>query len=83
MGDKGTGDIVKKKGEDMRKERGSSRTRSEATYMAVEPALDQEAIARLAYHYWEARGCQDDSPDEDWFRAEAELRNRHAAAATG
>ena len=36
--------------------------------------LDQEAIARLAYFYWEERGCPNDSPDEDWLRAEAELR---------
>jgi Protein of unknown function (DUF2934) len=49
---------------------------------AAELALDQEAIARLAYFYWEERGCQNDSPDEDWFRAEADLRNRLAAAAT-
>src|SRR5216683_1099407 len=30
-------------------------------------------IARLAYSYWEARGCQGGSPHEDWFRAESEL----------
>jgi hypothetical protein len=32
-----------------------------------------EDIARLAYSLWEARGCQDGSPEEDWFRAEQEL----------
>jgi hypothetical protein len=31
-------------------------------------------IACLAYAYWEARGCQGGSAEEDWFRAEAELR---------
>jgi len=46
------------------------------------PMLDPEAIALLAYFYWEARGCPHDSPHEDWFRAEAELRNRLAATAT-
>lgn len=46
------------------------------------PALDQEAIGRLAYFYWEERGCPNDSAAEDWFRAEAELRNRLAAAAS-
>jgi hypothetical protein len=45
-------------------------------------ALDQEAIARLAYFYWEERGCPNDSPDEDWLRAEAERRNRLASAAS-
>ena len=49
---------------------------------AIEMVLDQEAIARLAYFYWEERGCQNDSPYEDWFRAEAELRNRLASAAS-
>ena len=39
------------------------------------PELESEAIAQLAYLYWEARGCQGGSPDEDWLRAEQELRN--------
>ena len=33
----------------------------------------REDIARLAYSYWEARGCQGGSPEEDWVRAEREL----------
>lgn len=33
-----------------------------------------EDIARLAYSYWQARGCPIGSPEEDWFRAETELR---------
>jgi len=35
-----------------------------------------EEIAALAYSYWEARGCQGGSPDEDWGRAEQELYAR-------
>jgi len=35
-----------------------------------------EEIARLAYSFWEARGCLGGSPWEDWFRAERELRQR-------
>jgi hypothetical protein len=35
-----------------------------------------EEIATLAYLYWESRGCQGGSPDEDWFRAELELLSR-------
>ena len=46
------------------------------------PTLDPEAIGRLAYFYWEERGCPNDSADEDWFRAEAELRNLLTAAAS-
>jgi hypothetical protein len=34
---------------------------------------DREVIARLAYSYWEARGCTGGSPEDDWFRAEQEL----------
>ena len=33
----------------------------------------QDAVARLAYSYWEARGCQGGSPEADWLRAEQEL----------
>lgn len=36
--------------------------------------LDPEKIAVLAYSYWEARGCQGGSPEEDWLRAEEQLR---------
>jgi hypothetical protein len=39
-------------------------------------ALSAEQIAALAYSYWEARGYQGGSSEEDWFRAERELRER-------
>ncbi|MBZ5619534.1 MAG: DUF2934 domain-containing protein [Acidobacteriia bacterium] len=42
------------------------------------PSLEQ--IRELAYLYWEARGCQGGSPEEDWVRAEQELRLRTVAA---
>ena len=38
--------------------------------------FEHEEIARLAYSSWEARGCQGGSPEEDWFRAQAEVRLR-------
>jgi len=37
--------------------------------------ISSEEIATLAFSYWEARGYQDGSPEEDWFRAEQELRS--------
>ena len=40
----------------------------------------QEEIARLAYLFWEARGCQGGSPEEDWLRAEKQLSQRASAA---
>jgi hypothetical protein len=36
------------------------------------PAAD---IAERAYQLWQERGCPDGCPEEDWFRAERELRS--------
>jgi DUF2934 family protein len=33
-----------------------------------------EAISKLAYGYWEARGCQGGDPLADWVRAETAYR---------
>jgi hypothetical protein len=38
------------------------------------PAPAREEIARPAYCYWEARGGDGGSPEDDWFRAQRELR---------
>ena len=39
----------------------------------------REAIARIAYGYWETRGPQSGSAADDWFRAEREYRQHTAA----
>ena len=39
-----------------------------------------EEVAELAYLYWESRGFQGGSPEEDWLRAEQELRVRASAS---
>ena len=44
------------------------------TRAGLEPS--REEIAKLAFLYWEARGCQGGSPEEDWLRAERELGSR-------
>jgi hypothetical protein len=31
----------------------------------------------LAYAFWQARGCPEGSPDEDWFLAEEQLRHQY------
>jgi hypothetical protein len=49
---------------------------AEADSERKDEILAHEAVSRLAYSYWEARGCEDGSADEDWYRAEAELRAR-------
>jgi hypothetical protein len=43
---------------------------------APQTADEHEEIARLAYSYWEARGCTGGSAEEDWLRAEREYRAR-------
>jgi DUF2934 family protein len=49
-----------------------------STVTVYEPS--HEEIACLAYLYWEARGYQGGSPEEDWLRAQQELRVRASAA---
>jgi DUF2934 family protein len=51
----------------------ATRTTEPAT-PAIPAQPTQEEIAQLAYSYWEARGFQGGSPEEDWLRAEQELR---------
>lgn len=43
---------------------------------AAEQQLSHEDIARLAYSLWQARGCPLGNSEEDWMRAEEELRRR-------
>lgn len=38
------------------------------------PAPAEDEIAALARAVWEARGCPEGLPEEDWFRAERALR---------
>jgi hypothetical protein len=47
------------------------------------PATDSDRsdIAALAYQLWHDRGCPMGSPDEDWFRAEDELKSRNMRGA--
>jgi hypothetical protein len=50
---------------------------------AVRPEQrNDEATAALAYALWIQRGCPFGSPDEDWFRAEEELKNCRVLVAT-
>ena len=45
--------------------------------------LEHEETARIAYSFWEARGYQGGSPEEDWFRAEMELRAKLTSEGCG
>jgi hypothetical protein len=44
------------------------------------PFTSQDEVAQLAYSYWLERGCQGGSPEEDWLRAEEEVRRRRQVA---
>jgi len=52
--------------------------------MPVEPvaqaviSVSNDDIARLAYSFWEARGYQGGSPEEDWLLAEQQLTAKSA-----
>lgn len=37
---------------------------------------ESEEIACLAYQYWQQRGHPTGTPEEDWFRAEEEIKQR-------
>ena len=52
-----------------------------STNSVVVETPTSEEIARLAYSYWEARGYHGGSPEEDWLRAEQEIRGTLADAA--
>jgi hypothetical protein len=42
-------------------------------------SLDPEEVTRLAHAYWLERGGEGGSAEDDWLRAERELRARQAA----
>jgi len=49
---------------------------SSGSILGLDSELSQEEIASHAYRCWHERGCPEGSPEEDWRRAEQELRNR-------
>jgi hypothetical protein len=50
------------------------------TSVILEPSYDE--VAAHAYHCWQERGCPEGSPEEDWHRAERELRERRSLRAS-
>jgi hypothetical protein len=49
---------------------------------ALQESVNHSAVAALAYEFWLQRGCPIGSPEEDWFRAEAEIKNGQMTAAS-
>ena len=54
----------------------SAKPSTPATTTEQVTPIDAEAVAHLAYSFYEARGYVGGSPEEDWLRAERELMNR-------
>ena len=52
--------------------------RAATSHSEVQPGrsapIEGAAIAARAYEYWQQRGCPVGSDQEDWFRAEQELK---------
>ena len=73
-----------------RKHRGSAIAENSETVTApssisaesprTDPTVDE--IAQLAYSYWEARGYQGGTAEEDWLRAEQQLRTTLTSTVT-
>jgi hypothetical protein len=55
--------------------------RAKGSSAAGSPVSERETIANLAYSYWQARGYTGGSAEEDWLRAEREVRKGRAASA--
>jgi hypothetical protein len=49
---------------------------TEATASHKLSELDRDEIEKLAYSYWVARGQQHGAHEDDWLRAEREIRMR-------
>ena len=45
-----------------------------------ESSPTHEEIAALAYSLWEARGCREGSPEEDWLNAERALNEQQGVS---
>jgi Protein of unknown function (DUF2934) len=53
---------------------GTAKRRKPAAKKQEPTAPSREEIARLAEKYWAERGWPEGSPEQDWLRAEQELK---------
>ena len=72
--------VAKPKAPRVRTAKHSKAVSTESAAAQTNPENQREAIAKIAYSYWEARGCRPGDALEDWVRAEQEYRQRSAAA---
>jgi Protein of unknown function (DUF2934) len=67
-------DKVKKAETPAKPRKTATRKKVELTPVATMPS--REEIEKLARGYWAQRGFQDGYAEQDWFRAEQELRQK-------
>ena len=54
--------------------RASDGSKLETASLQYDP-MEDKAIAQRAYECWNERGCPEGSPEEDWYRAEREIKS--------
>lgn len=63
------------------------KTRRHLVEPPVAAPLDTDAIRteieQLAHQHWIDRGCPIGTPDEDWIRAEREIRAKYSSSVEG
>jgi hypothetical protein len=50
------------------------------THSGMTEGVEERETAALAYRLWEQRGRPVGSPEEDWYRAQSELKARRGRA---
>jgi hypothetical protein len=61
---------------------GQSNTTTKSGAESEAPEWTNEEVSHRAYQNWHARGCPHGSPEEDWHKAERELRERRLGKAS-
>ena len=67
-------DKVKKTETAAKPRKTATKKKAELTPVATMPS--REEVEKLARDYWAQRGFQDGYAEQDWFRAEQELRHK-------
>ncbi len=47
--------------------------------MSGDSESEEAQVAQLAYQMSQSRGCPEGSPEEDWYRAEQEMKHQQEA----
>jgi Protein of unknown function (DUF2934) len=69
-------ETVKKAKAPAKPKKATKKTETAVEGIKVVPAPSPEEIAALARKYWAERGWQDGYAEQDWLRAEHELRGK-------